>query len=184
MANDLKQYEEKMDGALRHLNKELGSIRAGRANPAVLDKVMVDYYGVPTAINQVAAIGIAEARILTISPWDATLMKEIERAILMSDVGITPTNDGKIMRLVFPAPTEERRKQLAKDVLKLGEEAKVAVRNTRRDAIDHFKSLEKKSEISEDELTGYENKIQKLTDRFTKEIDSICEAKKQEIVEV
>lgn len=184
MAEELKPYEEKMEGALRHLRKELGAIRAGRANPSVLDKVMVDYYGTPTPINQVAAIGVAEARILTISPWDASLMREIERAILMSDVGINPTNDGKIMRLVFPSPTEERRKQLTKDVLKLGEDAKIAVRNTRRDAIDNFKTQKKKSEISEDDLAVRETQIQKITDRFTKEIDEICEEKNNEIMEL
>lgn len=184
MESELKQYEEKMQGALRHLGKELAAIRAGRANPAVLDKVMVDYYGTPTPINQVAAVGVAEARILTIAPWDASLMREIERAILTSDVGINPTNDGKIMRLVFPSPTEERRKQLGKDVLKLGEEAKVAVRNIRRDAIEKLKAQKKQSEISEDELSVLETKVQKMTDRFTKEIDTMCEEKNNEIMEL
>lgn len=184
MADDLKQYEDKMDGALRHLDKEFGAIRAGRANPAVLDKVVVDYYGVPTAINQMAAISVTEARILTITPWDASMLKEIEHAILTSDIGINPTNDGKVMRLAFPAPTEERRKQLAKDTMKLGEEAKVAIRNIRRDAMDYYKGLEKKAEISEDDLSIQEAKIQKMTDRFTKEIDTMCEAKTKEIMEV
>ena len=132
-----------MDGVIRHLTKELAAIRAGRANPAVLDKVTVDYYGTATPINQVAAIAVSEARILTITPWDASLMRPIEKAILTSDVGINPTNDGRVMRLVFPAPTEERRKQLVKDALHLGEEGKIAVRNIRRDAMDKFKSMKK-----------------------------------------
>ena len=180
----VKPYEEKMEGAIRHLNKELASIRAGRANPAVLDKVSVNYYGTPTPINQVAAVAVTEARILQISPWDASLMREIEKAILTSDIGINPTNDGKVMRLVFPSPTEERRKQLCKDVLKLGEEAKVAVRNIRRDAIDTFKTQKKKSEITEDDLSLLETEMQKVTDRMTKEADKSCEAKSKEIMEL
>lgn len=184
MQNEVKLYAEKMDKAVAHLGKELGAIRAGRANPAVLDKVMVDYYGTPTPINQVAAVAIAESRILTISPWDASLMKLIEKAILTSDIGINPTNDGKIMRLVFPSPTEERRKQLAKEILKFGEEAKIVVRNIRRDAIDEFKALKKKSEISEDDLTRLEAEMQKVTDKNTKEIDKMCEARTSEIMEI
>lgn len=180
----IKPYEAKMEKALRHLDKELGAIRAGRANPAILDKVSVDYYGTPTPIQQVAAVAVAEARILTIAPWDSSLMREIERAILTSDIGINPTNDGKVMRLVFPAPTEERRKQLSKDVLKLGEEAKVVVRNVRREAIDVFKAQKKKSEITEDDQKDLENEMQKLTDRFTKEADKMCEAKTKEIMEL
>ncbi len=179
-----KPYEAKMEKALRHLDKELGAIRAGRANPAVLDKVSVDYYGTPTPIQQVAAVAVAEARILTIAPWDASLMREIERAILTSDIGINPTNDGKVMRLVFPSPTEERRKQLSKDVLKLGEEAKVVVRNARREALDAFKAMKKKSEITEDDQKDLEVEMQKMTDRFTKEVDKICEAKTKEIMEL
>lgn len=185
MANELtKPYEQKMEKALNHLSKELGAVRAGRANPAVLDKVMVDYYGTPTPINQMAAVSVAEARILTIAPWDSSLMREIEKAILTSDIGINPTNDGKVMRLVFPSPTEERRKQLSKDVLKLGEEAKIAVRNTRRDALDTFKAQKKKSEITEDDLSQLETSMQKITDKMTKEIDKMCEAKTQEIMEL
>lgn len=179
-----KPYEEKMSKALRHLDKELSAIRAGRANPVVLDKVMVDYYGTPTQVNQVAAVAVSEARILTIAPWDPSLMKAIEKAILTSDVGINPTNDGKVMRLVFPSPTEERRKQLSKDVLKLGEEAKVVVRNARREAIDAFKALKKKSEITEDDQKDLENDIQKSTDKNTKEIDKMCESKTKEIMEL
>lgn len=185
MSDDaLKPYAEKMDKAIQFLNKELGGLRAGRANPTVLDKVMVDYYGTPTPINQMAAIAVAEARILTIAPWDPSLMKDIERAILTSDIGINPTNDGKVMRLVFPAPTEERRKQLSKDVLKLGEDAKVGVRGARRDAMDAFKAQEKKKEISEDDLSLLEERVQKLTDKKTKEIDKLCEAKTKEIMEL
>lgn len=185
MASEMtKPYEEKMAKALQHLQKELGSIRAGRANPAVLDKVQVDYYGTPTPINQVAAVSVAEARILTIAPWDPSVMRAIEKAILTSDIGINPTNDGKVMRLVFPSPTEERRKQLSKDVLKMGEEAKIAVRNVRRDAVDAFKAQKKKSEITEDDLSDLEAEIQKMTDKKTKEIDGICEEKNKEIMEL
>lgn len=179
-----KVYNEKMDKAVAHLGKELGAIRAGRANPSILDKVTVDYYGTPTPIQQVAAVSVAEARILTISPWDPSLMKEIEKAILTSDIGINPTNDGKLMRLVFPAPTEERRKQLGKDVAKLGEEAKIAVRNIRREAVEAFKAMKKKSEITEDDLTELEHEIQKLTDKHTKDIDKTCEEKTREIMEI
>lgn len=183
-SESVKPYADKMDGALRHLNRELGTIRAGRANPGVLDKVMVDYYGTPTPINQVAAVSVAEARILTISPWDASLMREIEKAVLSSDIGINPTNDGKIMRLVFPSPTEDRRKQLVKDALKMGEDAKVAVRNVRREALEAFKVQKKKSEITEDDLKDLENEMQKLTDKATKDIDKQCEVKKDEIMEI
>lgn len=179
-----KDYAPKMEKALEYLKKELNSIRAGRANPAVLDKVMVDYYGTPTPINQVAAISVAEARILVISPWDASIMREIEKAIQTSDVGINPTNDGKVMRLVFPSPTEERRKQLTKDVMKYGEEAKIAIRNIRREALDNFKAMKKKSEITEDDLINLETEMQKLTDKFTKEADVICDSKNKEIMEL
>ena len=184
MSAETKVYEDKMDGAIRHLTKELAAIRAGRANPAVLDKVTVDYYGTATPINQVAAIAVSEARILTITPWDASLMRPIEKAILTSDVGINPTNDGRVMRLVFPAPTEERRKQLVKDALHLGEEGKIAVRNIRRDAMDKFKSMKKAGDLTEDDQKDLEEKIQKVTDKFTKEIDKICEAKTKEIMEI
>ncbi len=183
-SDKIKPYEEKMEGALRHLARELGAVRAGRANPSVLDKVMVDYYGTPTPINQVAAISVAEARILTIAPWDASLMKLIEKAILTSDVGINPSNDGKVMRLVFPSPTEERRKQLSKDVLKLGEDAKVVVRNIRREAMDAFKAQKKTSDITEDDLKDLENEIQKLTDKKIKEIGGMCDTKNKEIMEL
>ncbi len=184
MSADTKKYEGKMEAAISHLNKELGSIRAGRANPAVLDKVSVDYYGTPTPIQQVAAVSVAEARVLTISPWDASLMGAIEKAILTSDIGINPTNDGRVMRLVFPSPTEERRKQIVKDAMKMGEETKVSVRNIRRDAIDKFKAMKKSSEITEDDLKSLDEEIQKITDKFVKEVDKICSAKTKEIMEI
>lgn len=184
MNEKLQKYEEKMESALKHLNKELASIRAGRANPAILDKVTVDYYGTPTPINQIAAVSVAEARVLAISPWDTSLMGAIERAILTSDIGINPTNDGRVMRLVFPAPTEERRRQLVKDAMHLGEEAKVAVRNISRDAIDKSKAMKKAGELTEDDLKNMETDVQKLTDKYTKEIDKICEAKNKEIMEI
>ena len=184
MSAETKIYEEKMEGDIRHLVKEHATIRAGRANPAILDRVTVDYYGTPTPINQVAAVSVAEARVLTISPWDASLMRAIEKAILTSDIGINPTNDGRIMRLVFPAPTEERRKQLTKDAQRMGEEAKVAARNVRRDALDKFKGMKKAGELTEDDLKNLENEMQKITDKFVKEIDKICEAKNKEIMEI
>ena len=150
----------------------------------MLDKGTVDYYGTPTPINQVAAVSVAEARVLTISPWDASLMHAIEKAILTSDIGINPTNDGRVMRLVFPAPTEERRKQLTKEAMHMGEEAKIAVRNVRRDALDKFKAKKKAGELTEDDLKNLENEMQKITDKFVKEIDKTCEAKNKEIMEI
>lgn len=184
MSEETKVYESKMAGVITHLNKEHATIRAGRANPAILDRVTVDYYGTPTPINQVAAIAVAEARILTITPWDASLMRAIEKAVLTSDIGINPTNDGRVMRLVFPAPTEERRKQLTKEAQHMGEEAKVAVRNVRRDALEKFKAEKKASELTEDDLKKLETEMQKLTDKFIKEIDKTCEAKNKEIMEI
>ena len=184
MRDELKSYAEKMEASLRFLAKELAAIRAGRANPAVLEKISVDYYGVPTPISQVAAIAVSEARVLTISPWDSSLMREIERSINTSDIGINPTNDGKVMRLAFPAPTEERRKQLSKDVLKLGEDGKVAIRNIRRDAMEKFKAQKKSSEITEDDMTLLDTEVQKLTDKMIKEVDALCEAKTKEIMEL
>ena len=184
MSAETQVYENKMKNTIDHLTKELGAIRAGRANPAVLDKVTVDYYGAPTPINQVAAVAVAEARVLTISPWDPSLMKLIEKAILSSDIGINPTNDGRVMRLVFPAPTEERRKQLVKEAMHMGEEAKVAVRNVRREAMDKFKSMKKAGNITEDDQKNLEEKMQKITDKATKEIDAICSAKQKEIMEI
>lgn len=184
MNAELKKYEDKMVAVTEHLSKEFTTIRAGRANPAILDKVMVDYYGTPTPINQLAAVSVAEARVLTISPWDSSLMHVIEKAILTSDIGINPANDGRVMRLVFPSPTEERRRALCKEVQKFAEEAKVAVRNVRRDALDKFKAMKKSSEITEDDLKNIEEDAQKLTDKYIKEVDRISETKNKEIMEI
>ena len=184
MSSTTKPYEEKMNASVDHLIRELGAIRAGRANPAVLDKVTVDYYGSPTPINQIAAVAVAEARILTISPWDRQMLKPISKAIQSSDIGINPIDDGQIIRLVFPAPTEERRKQLTKEVQKLGEEAKVAVRNVRRDAMDKFKAMKKAGELTEDDQKKLEEETQKLTDKYVKKIDETCAAKNKEVMEV
>lgn len=184
MSEETKKYEDKMEGVLTHLSKELSAIRAGRANPAILDKVTVDYYGTPTPIQQIAAVSVAEARVLAISPWDSSMMHAIEKAILTSDIGINPTNDGRVMRLVFPAPTEERRRQLTKDCAKLGEEAKIAARNVRRDAMEKFKAQKKASEITEDDLKNLEEAMQKVTDKYIKKIDSICAEKDKEIMEI
>ena len=184
MSAETKVFEERMNSAVRHLEKELAAVRAGRANPAVLDKVTVDYYGTPTPINQIAAVAVSEARVLTISPWDASMMRAIEKAILASDIGINPTNDGRVMRLVFPAPTEERRKQLVKDVMKMGEEAKVAARNVRRDAMDKFKAMKKAGELTEDDQKDREEEMQKITDKITKQIDKVCDEKQKEIMEI
>ncbi len=184
MSAQTKPFEDKMQGAINHLQRELSAIRAGRANPAVLDKVSVDYYGVPTPVTSVAAVAVAEARILTITPWDTSLVRPITKAIQTSDIGINPTDDGRVIRPVFPAPTEERRKQLAKDVQKMGEEAKVAIRNVRRDAMDKYKSLKKAGELTEDDQKNLETETQKLTDKFIKEVDSVCEKKTKEIMEL
>lgn len=166
------------------LENEYNGLRAGRANPHVLDKITIDYYGQVTPLQQVGNISVPEPRILQIQPWDSTLIKPIEKAIMQSDIGIHPNNDGKVMRLVFPELTEERRKELSKDVRKKGEEAKVALRNVRRDAIDHFKKAEKANEITEDDLKTFEGEIQKLTDEFVKNIDHHIEAKIKEILTV
>ncbi len=177
-------YEEKMKKTLASLNSEYTTIRAGRANPHVLDKITVDYYGVPTPLNQVGNITVPEPRLLQIQPWDSSLIKAIEKAINMSELGINPGNDGKVVRLVFPELTEERRKALTKDVKKKAEDSKVAIRNIRRDAIDTFKKQEKKSEISEDDLKDLEEKIQKLTDKYIAEIDKTCDEKSKDILTV
>lgn len=179
-----KAYEERMVKAVSHLEHEYSSIRAGRANPGVLDKVTVDYYGAATPINQVASVAVTEARTLSIQPWDKSLLSPIIKAIQMSDIGINPIDDGISIRLNFPAPTEERRKALAKDVSKMAEEAKVAVRNIRRDALDKFKAAKKASEITEDDLKNMEEKIQKITDKFIKEIDGVAEKKTKEVMEL
>ena len=180
----LEQYEEKMDKSLDSLLNEFASIRAGRANPHVLDKIRVDYYGQPTPLQQVANISVPEARTLMIQPWESSLIKEIEKAILCSDLGITPNNDGKSVRLNFPELTEDRRKELVKDVKKKGENAKVAIRNVRRDANDAFKKQNKASEISEDELKDLEDKVQKLTDKYIDKVDKAVEEKTKEILTV
>lgn len=183
MDDRLKPYEEKMQKSYDFLVNDLGTIRAGRANPHVLDKIKVDYYGTPTPIQQVGNITVPEARILQIAPWEKSLIKEIEKAIMASDVGITPSNDGSLIRLVFPELTEERRKELVKDIKKRGEENKVAIRNTRRDGNDALKKLAK-AEVSEDEIKELEEKLQKLTDKFIKEVDKLVEEKSKEILTV
>ena len=183
MNERLNVYDEKMKKSIANLEAELATIRAGRANPHILDKLSVDYYGMPTPIQQVANISVPEARMIQIQPWEKSMLKEIEKAILTSDIGINPTNDGTVIRLVFPELTEERRKELAKDVKKKGEQAKVAVRNIRRDGNDTFKKL-KGSEVSEDEIKDLEDALQKLTDKYIKEIDKAVEAKSQEVMTV
>ena len=166
MDKRLSVFEEKMEKSLANLDEEFAGIRAGRANPHVLDKLRVDYYGTPSPIQSVANVSVPEPRMIQIQPWEASMVKEIEKAILSSDLGINPTNDGKVIRLVFPELTEERRKELAKDIKKKGENAKVAVRNIRRDGIDHFKKVGKEEDISEDEIKDLEDGIQKLTDKY------------------
>ncbi len=184
MSERTKPFESRMDSAVSHLEKELAAVRAGRANPAILDKLSVDYYGVPTPIQQVATVSVSEARTLTIQPWETSLLRPIEKAILTSDIGINPTNDGRIIRLVFPSPTEERRKVLSKDVQKMGEEAKVAVRNVRRDALDKFKAGKKNSELTEDDLKDLEAEMQKVTDKYIKAVDKAVENKIKEVMEL
>ena len=179
----LQPYEEKMQKAYDYLVTDLGAIRAGRANPHVLDKIKVNYYGTPTPIQQVGNITVPEPRTLQIAPWEKSLIKEIEKAIMMSDVGITPSNDGTLIRLVFPELTEERRKELVKDVKKRGEDGKVAIRNARRDGNDALKKLAK-TEISEDEIKELEDNLQKLTDKYIKDIDKLVEEKSKEILTV
>ena len=179
----LKQFEDKMQKSLDSMTNDFMTIRAGRANPHVLDKLKVDYYGTPTAIQQVANVNVPEPRMIQIQPWEASMVKEIEKAILTSDLGINPTNDGKVIRLLFPELTEERRKELAKDVKKKGEAAKVAIRNIRRDGNDAFKKL-KGSDVSEDEIKNLEDELQKMTDKYVKEIDSAVEVKSKEVMTV
>ncbi len=181
------QYTEvksKMDKSINVLASELASIRAGRANPAVLDKITVDYYGAATPIPQVGTVSVPEARTIVIQPWDATILKEIEKAISASDLGINPNNDGKVIRLTFPPLTEERRKDLVKNVKKIGEDSKVAIRSIRRDALEMFKKQQKAGEITEDDLKGTEKDIQEMTDNAIKEIDEIVKKKEAEILEV
>lgn len=184
MKEQINAAKEKMNKSLNALGNEFASIRAGRANPAVLDKVVVDYYGAPTPINQMAAISVSEARILVIQPWDASTLKAIEKAILASDVGINPTNDGKSIRLVFPQLTEDRRKELCKSIKKYGEECKVTVRSIRRDTMEKFKTMKKNSEITEDDLKDCEKKVQDLTDKFCGDIDKAVAEKEKEIMSI
>ena len=183
MDSRLQQYEDKMKKAFEFLESYYAAIRAGRANPHVLDKLRVDYYGTPTPIQQVGNVTVPEARIIQIAPWEKSLLKEIEKAILTSDIGINPTNDGSVIRLVFPELTEERRKDLVKDVKKKAEESKVAIRNIRRDGNDAFKKLAK-AEVSEDEVKQLEDELQKLTDKFIKNVDALMETKSKEIMTV
>lgn len=179
-----KPYEEKMKKTIAVLESDYAIIRAGRANPHVLDKIMVDYYGTPTPVNQVGNVTVPEARLIQIQPWDTSTLKAIEKAINMSDLGINPNNDGKVIRLVFPELTEERRKELNKDVKKKAETAKVVIRNIRRDGMDAFKKMEKKKEITEDDLKNLEDETQKLTDKFIADIDKKCDEKCKDILAV
>ena len=184
MDERLVAFEDKMGKSLSNLEDEFAGIRAGRANPHLLDKLRVDYYGTPSPIQSVANVSVPEPRMIQIQPWEASMVKEIEKAIMASDLGINPTNDGKLIRLVFPELTEERRKELAKDIKKKGENAKVAVRNIRRDAMDHFKKIGKEEDISEDQIKDLEDGIQKLTDQYVAKIDKAVEVKSQEILTV
>ena len=180
----IKNAEEKMKKSVQHLETEFSEIRAGRANPAVLDKVRIDYYGTPTPINQVAAVSVSEARTLTIQPWDKSLLRVIEKAIQKSDIGINPQNDGSIIRMVFPPLTEDRRKEIKKDIATMGEEAKVAVRGIRREAMEKIKALKKKNEITEDDQKTAEKKIQDITDAQIKNIDALTSKKQKQIMEI
>ena len=181
---DYKNIKDRMEKSIDAFAQKLSEVRAGRANPAILNKVKIDYYGTPTPINQVAGVSVPEARLIVIQPWDASVLKEIEKAILASDIGINPNNDGKVIRLAFPELNEERRKELVKDVKKMAEEAKVAVRTIRRDGIDEFKTKQKNSEITEDDLRNAETEIQKITDKEIEEIDKILADKETEIMSV
>lgn len=184
MDEELFSYEEKMEKSCDALDEEYQGIRAGRANPAILNRLRVDYYGVSSTIQQVANISVPEPRVIQIQPWEKSLIKDIEKQIMISDIGITPSNDGRVIRLVFPELTEERRKDLAKDVKKKAENAKVAIRNIRRDANEAFKKMQKNSEITEDELKDSEEEVQKLTDKYIEKIDKMAEAKTKEIMTV
>ena len=181
---DYKNIEGRMNKTISVYEEKLSEVRAGRANPAILNKVMIDYYGTPTPINQVAGISVPEARMIVIQPWDASILKDIEKEILKSDIGINPNNDGKVIRLAFPELNEERRKEIVKDIRKMAEEAKVAIRSVRRDGIDEAKTMQKNSEISEDDLKVAEEKIQKLTDKYVENIDKILETKEKEVMSI
>ena len=184
MKLDTKEFEHKMKKSIESLHQNLNTVRAGKANPEVLARVTVDYYGTPTPITQMAAIQVPDPRTLVISPWDASTLKNIEKAILASDIGLTPQNDGKVIRLAFPQPTEERRKELTKQVAKLCEEAKVAIRNVRREAMDKAKAMKKTGELTEDTQKTMEEDVQKLTDKYIKNIDAAVEEKQKEIMSV
>ena len=181
---DYTNIKEKMEKSINVYNEKLSEVRAGRANPAILNKVKIDYYGTPTPVNQVAGVSVPEARLIVIQPWDVSVLKEIEKAILASDIGINPNNDGKVIRLAFPELTEERRKDLVKDIKKMAEEAKIAIRAIRRDGIEEAKSMQKEGNMTEDELKQAENEIQKLTDKSVEEIDKILENKEKEVMSV
>ena len=176
--------KEKMEKTISVLKRDYGAIRAGRANPAVLDKITIDYYGTPTPVNQLATVSVAEARILTIQPWDKSVLHAIEKAIQVSDIGINPQNDGTVIRLTFPQLTEDHRKSIVKDVSKMAEESKVAVRSIRRDAMDKLKKMQKASEITEDDLKDGEEEVQDITDGFIKDIDKLADAKQKEVMEI
>jgi len=178
------EYENRMKKTVEALGNQFSSIRAGRANPSVLDQIRVEYYGTPTPLNQIASVSTPDPRTLLIQPWDASSLKLIEKAIMTSDLGINPSNDGRFLRLIFPQPTEERRKELIKQVSKYAEEAKVAIRNIRRDAVEYYKAQKKKGEITEDDLADTEKDLQKLTDNYIKEIDKVSEKKETEIKEI
>ena len=184
MAVDFKEFTRKMDKTLEMLQEDCGAVRGGRANAGVLDRIVVEYYGVDTPIGQVGTISSPDARTLVIQPWDGSLLKKIEKAIQTSDLGINPQNDGRVIRLVFPQLTEERRRELTKQVKKYGEDAKVAVRNVRRDAMDYIKGLKKKSEITEDDQKKAEKDLQELTDKYIKKVDEACAVKEKELMEL
>ena len=181
---DLQELEGRMIKSIDVFSQNLSEVRAGRANPAILNKISVEYYGVPTPINQVAGISVPEARTIVIQPWDASVLKAIEKAILASDIGLNPNNDGKLIRLNFPELTADRRKELAKDIRKMAEEAKVSIRSIRRDGMDDVKEEQKRSEITEDQKADFEDKIQKLTDKYVAEIDRLLEVKEKEIMSI
>ena len=181
---DYSEIKEKMEKTIESLVQRLSEVRAGRANPAILNKVKIDYYGTPTPINQVAGISVPEARMIMIQPWDVSILKEIEKAILASEIGINPNTDGKVIRLVFPELTEERRKDLVKEIKKYAEDAKVSIRNARRDGIDKAKAMQKDGDITEDELKAAETEIQKITDKYTEEVDKTIIAKETEIMSI
>ncbi len=184
MKTVINTAKEKMQKTISVLEKDFAAIRAGRANPNVLDKVTVDYYGTPTPISQMATVSVAEARVLSIQPWDKSQLKPIEKAIQASDIGINPTNDGTVLRLTFPQLTEERRKEIVKEIKKMGEESKVAIRSIRRDAIDKFKAMKKNSEITEDDMKNCEEQTQKIHDTFIKNIDELVSVKEKEILSI